>query len=92
MSDFEAVWERVRTHAGEVFTTKTGLDFTYSVPGAYVRVNRAGHEVNRSLSKTNFAKAVVLLPTDGPGALSGRQGPSYTWAILMDDRVRQGAF
>lgn len=89
MTDINDIWGRIERHAGEPFTTIRGLDFTYSVPGNYIRVTRDGHEVNRSLSRTNFAKALPLLPADGPGALKGRQGQSYTWAILMDPRVRR---
>lgn len=92
MTDFDAVWDRIRRHAGETFTTKTGLDFHYEVPGAYIRVTRGGHEIERSLSRTNFVKAAAMLPTDGPGALKGRQGASYTWAILMDPRIRREAW
>jgi hypothetical protein len=83
------VWARIERHAGESFETKTGLLFTYEVPGNYLRVVRGGARVNRSLSRTNFAKAVDLMPADGPGVLKDRQGSSYTWAILMDPRIRQ---
>ena len=55
------------------------LPFTYDVPGNYLRVDRT----NRNLSRTNFAKAIELMPADGPGQLTGRQGASYTWAILL---------
>lgn len=83
--DIEDVWSRIRAHAQELFHTKTGLPFTYEVPGNYLRVNRA----NRSLSKTNFAKALDAMPAHGPGAIKDRQGSAYTWAILMDPRIRQ---
>ena len=84
--DIEAVWVRIQRHAGAQFLTKTGLPFTYEVPGNYLRVNRA----NRSLSKTNFAKALDAMPAHGPGAIKDRQGSAYTWAILMDPRIRGG--
>jgi hypothetical protein len=86
--DEEALWERIRQHAGERFMTKTGKPFTYEVPGNFLRVSRGGDEVNRSLFRTNFCKAARLMPTDGPAAIKDRQGPAYTWAILMDDRIR----
>ena len=85
-TSIEMVWSRIKRHAGEDFTTKTGLPFTYEVPGNYLRVNRA----NRSLSRTNFEKALAAMPADGPGAIKDRQGSAYTWAILMDPRVRVG--
>lgn len=75
MQDFDDVWDRIRRHAGETFHTATGLPF--------------GEEINRSLSKTNFAKAAAVMPATGPGDLKDRQGSSYTWAILMDRRIRQ---
>lgn len=89
MATIEAVWERIQRHAGSEFRTVTGLPFTYEVPGQYLRVSRDGNEVNRSLSRTNFERALAMLPAASPGALKGRQGASYTWAILMDPRIRQ---
>ncbi len=86
MEDIDQVWERIRRHAGEEFRTVTGLAFTYDAPGNYLRL----HRTNRSLSKTNFAKALPAMPADGPGAIADRQGASYTWAILMDERIRRG--
>ena len=89
MVAFEEVWRRIEACAGEEFRTITGLPFTYTVPGAYLRVNRDGATINRSLSKTNFAKATALMPATGPGQIRDRQGSAYTWAILMDTRIRQ---
>lgn len=86
MTDIDAVWVRILRHTGQQFRTVTGLSFTYEVPGNYLRVDRT----NRNLSRTNFAKAIAMLPVDGPAQLRGRQGASYTWAILMDPRIRQG--
>jgi hypothetical protein len=82
--DIEAAWARIRSQAREEFHTKTGLPFRYEVPGNYLLVDRA----NRSLSKTNFRKALDALPADGPGDIKDRQGSAYTWAILMDPRIR----
>lgn len=31
------VWQRIASHAGETFTTVTGLEFTYEVLGNYLR-------------------------------------------------------
>jgi hypothetical protein len=33
MLDEDALWERIRRHAGAHFQTKTGAPFTYRVPG-----------------------------------------------------------
>jgi hypothetical protein len=69
-----------------------GLPFTYEVPGNYLVVTRDGETINRSLSKTNFRKAAEQMPVPGPAGLRARQGSSYTWAILNDERIRDGAW
>lgn len=69
-----------------MFQTVTGLEFTYEVPGNYLRVSRT----IRNLSRSNFAKALEQMPAGGPAELKDRQGASYTWAILMDPRIRAG--
>lgn len=90
MSDIETVWTRIEQHAGERFVTATGLPFTYVVTGEYVRVRRDGRAVTRTLSRTNFARAITQMPASRPSALRERQESAYTWAVLMDDRIRSG--
>ena len=85
MVDIEDVWRRIERHAGENFRTITGLPFTYTVPGNFLRTSRTV----RILSRTNFLNALRLMPADSPVALKELQGASYTWAILMDPRVRE---
>jgi hypothetical protein len=85
MRHIDRVWARIKANAGLEFRTVTGLPFTYEVPGNYLRVSRTV----RNLSRSNFQKALELVPAEGPGQLRGRQGASYTWAILMDPRIRQ---
>ncbi|WP_407343356.1 hypothetical protein [Pengzhenrongella phosphoraccumulans] len=86
MIDIERVWRRIERHAGENFRTITGLPFTYTVPGNYLRTSRTV----RNLSRTNFVNALALMPAKSPVALKGLQGASCPWAILMDPRVREG--
>lgn len=81
----EAAWSRVAEHAGEQFNTISGLPFTYVVANETVTVSRTDYQ----LSKSNFERALALLPAAGPGQLQEVRGPSYTWAILMDPRVRE---
>lgn len=88
MADINEVWPRIERHAGAEFETITGLKFTYRVPGRFVRVTRNGHEINRSLSRTNFQKALERMPAARPSDLRDRQGSAYTWGILMDRRIR----
>lgn len=89
LMNIDSVWPRIVQHAGQTFKTSTGLEFTYRVPGQFLRVTRDGREINRSLSRTNFARALEAMPVDRPGDISDCQGPAYTWAILMDPRVRR---
>lgn len=84
MADIDLVWERIARHAGETFHTITGLPFTYEVPGNYLLVSRT----IRNLSRSNFAKALKMMPADKPSDLKALQGSAYTWAILMDSRIR----
>ena len=88
MTDIDQVWPRIEQHAGSEFKTRTGLVFTYRVPGRFLRVTRDGREINRSLSRTNFAKALERMPTEHPSDLKDRQGSAYTWGVLMDPRIR----
>lgn len=88
MTNIDDVWPRIERHAGAAFKTRTGLVFTYRVPGRFLRVTRDDREIDRSLSLTNFAKALEKMPTERPSDLKDRQGPAYTWGILMDPRIR----
>ena len=81
MNDIEAVWRRIERHAGQTFKTITGLEFTFRVPGRFLRVTRDGREINRSLSQTNFAEALTSMPAEKPSDIKDRQGSAYTWAI-----------
>lgn len=90
--DFEHVWERIRRHAGAEFFTAQGLPFTYAVPGNFLVITRDGQDINRSLSKTNFRRAAEQMPVPGPAGLKARQGSSYTWAILNDQRISADAW
>jgi len=69
--DIEVVWTRAKRHAKEPFHTKTGLPFSYEDPGNYLTLDRT----NRSLSRTNFAKALDAmrcLRTVPPRSRTGR--------------------
>lgn len=90
MVSFNDIWDRIRRSAGQTFSTATGLPFTYRVPGEYLKIERNGREINRSLSRTNFEKATALMPAARPSDIKASQGSAYTWAILMDKRIRRG--
>ena len=82
--DFEEVWKRVVSRAGESFFTKTGLRFTYTVGPDRINISRVKHPI----TKVDLMRAYGLAPVGGPSVLpSGIRGPSYVWAILHDARV-----
>jgi hypothetical protein len=86
--EIDQVWNRIRQHEGEEFELIRGQRFRYEVPGNYLRpVGRVRH-----LSKTNFAKALRRVPFSDTTSISDLQGPSYVFAILMDDRIRRGLY
>jgi hypothetical protein len=81
--DFEAVWTKIKTHEGEVFHTKKGLDFTFGIRGNYFYPSRTKY----AISKADIEKAYKALSADGPGDINYVRGPSYVWAVLHDDRI-----
>ena len=84
-NDIEAVWTRIRAHQGETFRQKKGKVFTCVVTGDRLNPDTT----NRNLSRSQFAQALALVPLEGPGDVNHRQGPSYLYAILMDERIRK---
>ena len=86
---FEVVWGRIVKHQGEIFRTKTGLEFTYSIKGDYLYPSRTNYRI----SKADFMRVYDLLPVEGPGSISYIvRGPAYIWAILHDTRISLGAW
>lgn len=82
---FDAVWRRIKDHAGERFATKTGLPFTYEIHGDAVIPDRTHYPLHASSFRTAFA----LLPLSGPGEINSLvRGPAYVWAILADRRIQ----
>lgn len=82
---FEDVWKKIIFNEGQAFNTKTGKEFKYSI------INNAliTSVTDYKLSKSNFEKAFMMLPLDGPGQISKLvRGPAYVWAILNDKRIK----
>ena len=80
------VWARLKELAGQDFETKTGRTFTFEINGDVFRPSRTSYNI----SKYDFDKALKLVPFEGPGEVNNAvRGPSYVWAVLHDDRVRQ---
>jgi hypothetical protein len=84
MPSLEIVWQRIETHAGEQFMQIRGGKFIYEVIGGHVVPDRT----NQQIPKSHFEKALVLLPLENTVRIQHLRGPSYIYAILMDDRIR----
>lgn len=87
MIDFETLWNRIIQHENEEFKTKTGLPFTYQISKNKFICSR----VNYNISKKNFLQRYLLgLPqVENINMKEITAGPSYVWAVLHDDRIRQ---
>lgn len=82
----EEVWGRIKALEGEEFHTKTGKPFTFEIAGNVFRSTRTKYNI----SKSDFGKAIQLVPFDGPGEVNKLvRGPAYIWAVLHDRRIRQ---
>jgi hypothetical protein len=82
--DNDMVWNRIAAHAGELFRLKQGGAFTFRVHGNLVIPDRT----NQHFARSQFDQALARLPFDGTSRLQDLRGPSYLYAILMDDRIR----
>ena len=82
----DALWARIRTCEGQEFATISGKPFTYEVAGNHLVTSRT----NFNLAKSDFEKALALVPIDGPGQISDLvRGSAYVWALLHDKRIRK---
>ena len=83
MSAFENTWKKIEKHSGEQFTQIRGGKFTYEINGNHVRLDRT----NQQIPKSHFEKAFELLPLENTVSIQSLRGPSYIFAILMDERI-----
>jgi hypothetical protein len=84
MSNFSTVWKRIQQHQGELFHTKRGCPFKYSVKGNYLKTTRTDY----ALSKKDFETVYNMLPIGNLAEITNIvRGPSYIWAILNDKRI-----
>ena len=65
---------------------RRGAPFTYAVTGGSLRPSRT----NRVLPRSHFEKALERVPLKDTTVVQDLQGPSFIYAILMDERIRTG--
>lgn len=83
--DINIVWSRIVEHAGETFHQIRGKAFTYSIKGNSVKPD----SVNRCIHVSQFEQALEFVPLHNTKPVHHLQGPSYLYAILMDERIRR---
>ena len=84
--DIDAVWARIKAHEGDTFRQIRGGEFTYTVIGASLQLDRT----NQGIPRTHIAQALDLVPLENTTPVQHLRAPSYVYAILMDPRIRMG--
>jgi len=82
---FDVVWNRISNQSGEVFRQIRGAEFRYLMDGNGIIPDRTNHR----FSKSEIKKAFARMPVENTVPLQDLRGPSYLYAILMDERIRQ---
>ena len=83
-ADFAEVWERIRQHRKETFSTVRGLKFSYGILGNWLVI----YDTDFRVTKTSFMNAYYQMPVAGPEDFTGDiQGKYYIFAILSDPRI-----
>ncbi len=83
--NIDLVWKRICDNAGNEFKQIRGKIFTYSVSQNTVYLN----STNRSFTKNTIKRALEFVPLTNTLPVQHLQAPSYLYAILMDDRIRE---
>ena len=79
------VWPRIIANEGKAFKQKLGQEFTYTIKGDTI----VPSTTKWNIPKSSFEKALEFVPLEKVAAITRVcQGPSYVYAILMDQRIR----
>lgn len=78
----DAAWNNVRKHAGEMFHTKTGIEFTYHIRNDYIILENTNHTIPRWQ-----VEEALSIKNDKVTAYGAYRGPSYLWGLLHDSRI-----
>ncbi len=83
--NFEIVWNKILKNEGEIFRTKTGIEFDYLIlPGNIIQINI---DSLYPIHKNEFKKAFYKWPVSGPYKIKEVRGPSYVFGILNDNKI-----
>lgn len=83
MTNIEIVWSKIKEYEGETFSQIRGGVFTYKIHGNYILPDRT----NVQISKKHIEKALVHYPLQNTVRIQNLRGPSYIYAIIMDERI-----
>jgi hypothetical protein len=86
MISIDAIWRRVVSCQGETFLQKRGGRFKYEIVGSVLHLDRT----DQTISKGHLEKTLEFLPFESTAVIRQFRAPSYIYAILMDERIRQG--
>ena len=83
--NIEIIWENIKLHEGEIFSTARGIEYTYVVVKDYILVN---DDKKRKITK-NSIKTAVAINDVSPSEIQreGIWGPSYVYGIITDKRI-----
>jgi len=81
----DTVWARIKAHEGETFHQVRGKGFTYTIVGASL----VPEGINQNIPRSEFEKALGLLSLESTVAVQDLRGPSYIYAVLMDNRIQK---
>jgi len=85
--EFKCIWCKITEHQGQLFYTKKGLPFKYSVKGNSLKTTRTEFNLSKKDFETVWQKMPIKRLTDIQNIV---RGPSYIYAILTDARVNDG--
>ena len=80
--EFE-IWDMLIEHQGETFRTAKGLEFTYTIVGNQLAIDRKKNPINRGAVNSALKTANELKVVTGPKKLNVF-GASYLYPIFLD--------
>jgi hypothetical protein len=83
---FDLVWQRIVVLQGQQFTQIRGRVFTYRIVGNSIRLGTT----NQNISQGELVAALQFVPLNNTVIIQHLRAPSYIYAILMDNRIRNG--
>ena len=83
--NIDAIWNNIRHCEGETFKTVRGVEFQYVVYNDYILIN---DDKKRKITTDGVKKAMSIVnPTPAKIQTAGIWGPSYTYGIIVDNRI-----